>query len=111
MHQERFGSLIEDIIACAKECEGCFDMDLQDEDRLNCARANADCARACWETAAAISRNSPFSVQYCGHCAAICDGCAEVCSEFDNEHCKACAEACKKCAQKCRDFAHAEVGP
>lgn len=102
--------IIDACTKCAAECECCFAMDLDDEDRMNCARANTDCARACWETAGAMARLSPFSFQYCGHCAAICDGCAEVCAQFPDEQCKRCMEACRACAQACREFAHAEAG-
>lgn len=97
-----------ELHACMKACNYCYDACLHEEDvnmMAQCIRLDRECADICNYLEAAIARNSPFIKQIASVCADICTACAEECNKHDHDHCQQCAKACTSCAEACKQVA------
>ena len=105
MHNSKYQTVIQAIMACAAECNHCAAACLNEDHATmmkRCIMLDLDCAAICKETAAALARGSEMATTFLQTCATICDACADECGKHEHDHCKECAEACRRCAEACR---------
>lgn len=94
--------------ACSQACEHCASSCLREPELAHmvaCIAADLDCVQICNATAALIARDSRFAAELAKLCAAVCQECADICSQHDRDHCQKCAAACRQCVDACMLFA------
>lgn len=94
---------------CLRACQQCAVACLKEQNAsrmAECVRLDWDCAEACALALGFLNRGSENLEEACDFCSAICEECAEECSQHaDMEHCRLCADACRRCAEACADVA------
>lgn len=90
--------------ACAQACEECVASCLRNTEMAHmapCILSNLDCAQICRTCAGLIARDSRHTADAVRLCVAVCQECADICSQYDNDHCQSCAAICRQCVDAC----------
>lgn len=101
--QQMMDQCLEQCFAVVHTASRCADSCLggdQASQMVRCIRLCLDAQEMAGVCAGLIARNSQFTGQVCGVCAAICDACAAECEKY--EVMRECATACRQCAEACR---------
>ncbi len=99
---------IDACLECARACEMCAHMCLEEEDvqrMKRCILLDHECSAICFSAAKVMAMSGESAKKFCLVCAEICRLCAEECSVHQSLHCQQCAEACMRCAAECRKVA------
>lgn len=95
----------------SRHTKACFDAWMNCEDLLlNLAQAHKhlskkiskvvdECALICMGTFHALKTGSVNMARYIILCVGICEECAELCEELNDEHFRKCASMCRQCSQ------------
>jgi hypothetical protein len=70
-----------------------------------CIQLDMECASICYATAQLMSLGSEMAIAVCQICADICWQCNEECGKHQTDHCQECARVCKICAEECQKIA------
>jgi hypothetical protein len=99
------------MIVTSSHTKACFDAWMNCEDLLvdltrlqksfskQLTKVVDECALICMTTFHALKSKSVNSTRYAMLCIGICEECAEVCEEFDDDTFKRCALACRQCSE------------
>lgn len=68
-------------------------------------RCLLDCSEICQMAANFMLRESDSHPYACAVCANVCERCAALCRECDEDQLKLCAEMCQRCADSCHYIA------
>ena len=97
-------SCLDSCLEAAQACEWYIDESVGG-DMAECVRACRDAADLTLLCARFIARGSARVPEVAAACAAVCETCADICTQYDGAHVEACIETCTKCAETCRDMA------
>lgn len=99
------------MIATSYQADACFEAWMKCEDLLakiaqlqkslskKITKVIDECALICMSTFHALRSKSVNANRFAILCMGICEECAELCEELNDEHFKHCAKACRQCSE------------
>ena len=100
----KYESCIKACLRCADACNHCASSCTQEKDIKMMARC-IQLDMICYASAQLMSLGSEMAKAVCQICADICWQCNEECSKHQTDHCQECAMMCKLCAEECQKMA------
>jgi hypothetical protein len=103
-----YESCIKACLRCADACNHCASSCTQEKEikmMARCIQLDMECATICYASAQLMSLGSDMAKAVCQICADICWQCNEECSKHQTDHCQECARVCKICAEECQKMA------